>query len=664
MIFRSQRPFVNSLQARRCRAPLGLIVHLVAFLQGLPCLAEADVSATAPAAAVIKLEPDSDHPAIRFLSWDTEGGHRAAVNLLRAPLFIGWRAAKAIGKSSDVPLKPQRADAATVRYRIPLIAGAELTWTVARTDGGLMMTFEAHGDAWPAVDGVTLVLPLDPRTTPTTVLPAEWREDGSLRLPAVVSAPDFGQMLLTGREAPRLSARLEGARSEKVVDFTLEIPPPLLRQPLDIEMRPVYLAPPAGLKDITLWRLARRGWFSAFQSTARWGDQNRPFSAPPGILGNNVLSDPASMSLVFYADQALWTPQLAPGVSAMNLVRRSLEFWLDHRVRPGGEMIGYWDYTCFLDANAAPATVAWDYVEATGDLDWLRGRIERIEFVTEYLARRDIDGDGLVEATQSGNANTLQQPARSCAWWDALNCGHKDGYTNAVIYRAWRCLADLERRLGRTAQAERFAGLADRLKAAYARTLLNPQSGWLAWWKSRDGRLHDLASPVVNGMAIEYGLVNPEQARAILRRLNARIREVGFTRFDLGVPPMLVPVPRADYLQPNAFGLPQKEDGTDTFQQYMNGGISAAHVLPWLVAHHVVGMPEEADRILRAMLQRQQSGAFQNGVQDRAHKGIDWTTWDGKPCGYEGYLADVYRFLLAIPLREESLRARFYRPLR
>ena len=29
-------------------------------------------------------------------------------------------------------------------------------------------------------------------------------------------------------------------------------------------------------------------------------------------------------------------------------------------------------------------------------------------------------------------------------------------------------------------------------------------------------------------------------------------------------------------------------------------------------------------------------------------KGIDWTTWDGKPSGYEGYLADSFRFLQAV----------------
>jgi hypothetical protein len=42
---------------------------------------------------------------------------------------------------------------------------------------------------------------------------------------------------------------------------------------------------------------------------------------------------------------------------------------------------------------------------------------------------------------------------------------------------------------------------------------------------------------------------------------------------------------------------------------------------------------------------------------------MDWVTWDGKPGGYEGYLADVYNFLTAVILREPAMRQRLLRPL-
>jgi hypothetical protein len=95
----------------------------------------------------------------------------------------------------------------------------------------------------------------------------------------------------------------------------------------------------------------------------------------------------------------------------------------------------------------------------------------------------------------------------------------------------------------------------------------------------------------------------------------------------------------------------------------MNGGISAGHSLHFIAAHYQVGDTARGDRVLEAMLPRQFRGEFQNGVQDQASKGIDWTTWDGQPSGYEGYLADSFRFLQAVLMREPALRMKLLRPV-
>lgn len=618
--------------------------------------------------AILRLEADSARARLPVLSWDTEGGDHAGMNLLRTGTAIGLRV-KVNGQWSGgetFETQVEKVGTAETRYRLVIAPDADLEWRVRPGAGQLTMTFLARGAGLSRVEAIELGFPFDPRVAATTLLPAAWDAEGNIRLPAVISAPDFGQMLLSGKGSHGLKGRLEGSRAKHTVDLVLALPTLRASHSCALSLTPVRLPAPRGLKDKSLWLAARRGWFNAFQPTAQWGDQSKPASAPAGMLANNVISDPASCSLWFYADQAFWTPELAPGISAMPIVRRTLDWWLDEKVLPTGEVICYWDKANFLDANSGPLIAAWDYVEATGDKVWLARRIERLEFIADYLAGRDVDGDGLVEAIQSGNQGTLNAKkgsGRSCAWWDALNCGHKDSYSNALIYRAWRCLADLESKLNRRAPQARYTQLADRLKAAYFKTLFNPQTGWLAWWKSEDGELHDYASPIINGLAIEYGLVEPAPGREILARLRLKIQAVGFTRFDLGVPPMLVPVRRGDYLLPDALGLPKREDGTDTFGYYMNGGITAGQVLHFLAAHYVVGEGAEADKILRAMLGRQAQGGFQNGAVNAYPKGIDWTTWDGKPAGYEGYLADSFRFLQAVLLREQQFRARLYRPL-
>ena len=654
-----------------------------------------DIRAAAP---VVRIAADPDMGGLSFLSWDTEGGEKAATNLLRSGSavrvqFLADGSPRVALESAPAVLADSSWQDARVVSRRPAgtgdvtlleldAGGAHLEWRVeaARESGSLRLTLSAGESASPEpassapAGSLRLLFPFDPKVTSTTVLPAAWLDDGTFRLPAVVNAPDWGPMLLTEAGGRALIGRLEGSRAAKTVDLTLDLPPLVASEPVSLTLAPLLLPPPAGLppSSLTLWLAARRGWLNALQPCARWGEQDKPFSAPPGILGNNVISDPASVSVWFYADQAFFMPEIAPGISVMPLVRRTIDYWLDKRMRRDaagrltGEITGYWDYGDFLDANASPLIAAWDYVESTGDLAWLALRIDRLELVADFLAGRDIDDDGLVEATQSGEPNALRQPNRSCAWWDALNCGHKDGYTNALIYRAWRSFADLERKLRRGEKAVRYDRLADRLKAAYARTLYNPESGLLAWWKDRAGAFHDYVSPTLNGLAVEYGLVDPNQGRAILDRLRIRLAESGFERFDLGVPPMLIPVRRSDYLQPDALGIPTREDGTDTFGYYMNAGITAGHVLHYLAAHYLMGdriLADRADAVLRAMLERQSRGGFQNGVRDATFEGIDWTTWDGKPSGYEGYLADSFRFLQAVLLREPEFRARLYRPL-
>jgi peptidylprolyl isomerase len=613
----------------------------------------------------VRVEVDTNRARIPFLSWDTEGGDRAESNLLRPGEGVFLRIGKHQTWTSSASLSPQvvRDTAGHHELNLAVAPNANLRWVIDVAADRFTQSFVATGQGWNDIDQLELCFPFDPRTTPVTVLPKDWNSDGRLSLPAIISAPDFGQMLVTPDGEASVKARLEGSRARHTVDFVVELPKLESGQTCTLSFSPVRLPAPAGLKDEGLWRLARRGWFGALQCSAAWGDPGHAFSAPAGMLANNVISDPASCSIWFYADQAFWTPELAPGISSLALVRRTLDWWLDHKVLPSGEMICYWDKAHFLDANAGPLIAAWDYVDASGDTVWLTQRIERLEFIADYLVRRDIDGDGLVEAVQTGNSGTLREPGRSCAWWDALNCGYKDSYSNALIYRAWRCLADLEAKLHRSSPQARYTQRADRLKAAYFKTLFNPQTGWLAWWKSKDGQLHDYASPVVNGLAIEYGLVDAQQGHNVLGRLRQKMRDAGFTHFELGVPPMLVPVRRSDYLLPDGLGCPHREDGTDTFGYYMNGAITAGQVLHYLAAQYVVGDEREADPILRAMLERQMRGGFQNGAVNAYPRGIDWTTWTGQPAGYEGYLADSFRFLQAVLLREPQLRSRLYRPL-
>ena len=624
-------------------------------------------NAAATGQPVLRVEADCRSTTLPLLSWDTEGGDRAKCNLLRAAVSLQQLTAKSSVKPANLTGEGQRQGADEVWFRLAA-SETSFDWTIRASHGKLTMEFIGGKND---VAHLELAFPFNPLMAATTILPARWESDGSLRLPAVISAPDFGQMLLSSN-AGALTGRLRGSRTNHTVDFTLELPTLHAGQTISLAMEPLILPAPADLKDKSLWPAARRGWFNAIQPAAEWGDQGNSFSAPAGILANNVVSDPVSCLIHVWADHVLLTPQFSSDIHLTDLVRRTIDWWLDHRTRPTGEVVAYWDYGDMLDTNPSLLIAAWDYVEATGDRAWLAKRIERLEFIADYLIRRDVDDDGIIESVHSGNYGTLKEPMRGGSCSDTINAGHKDAYCNALIYRAFKCLADLEKQLGRNPQQSRYAGRAKRLKAVYAKTFYNPATGWLGWWVSQDGKLHDLSSPMINNLAICHGLVDPALGRDILKRLWAKMEKVGFHRFDLGVPITLAPVRRGDYIMgidKGVCGVPQREDGSDTFGWYLNGGCMVDDAIYFITALHIVGEGEKGDRVLQSMLARQEKGVFpngggfQNGVINAYPQGAEFFTWDGKTCGYEGHLTYSYSFLQAIFLREPGFRVRLYRPM-
>ena len=109
-----------------------------------------------------------------------------------------------------------------------------------------------------------------------------------------------------------------------------------------------------------------------------------------------------------------------------------------------------------------------------------------------------------------------------------------------AAWKAWRHAAQRD-------DAARYHAAAEKLRAAYFDAFYNPATGVLAGWRSADGQLHDYNFLFVNGIAIHYGLVPKDKANAIMDRLLAKMKAVGYTRFDLGLPGNLISVARKDY---------------------------------------------------------------------------------------------------------------------
>jgi hypothetical protein len=165
-----------------------------------------------------------------------------------------------------------------------------------------------------------------------------------------------------------------------------------------------------------------------------------------------------------------------------------------------------------------------------------------------------------------------------------------------------------------------------------------------------DGALHDYAFTFVQGMAVSFGLLDDAAANAVMDRLLAKMKDVGYTRFDLGLPGNLVPVKKGDYVfhetAPEIHGVPRLEDGSDGFQFYENGGATGCWAYYTVRALYKLGRVADARRIFHPMLETYARNGFQGF--DASGRSVDWRDWKGGGHGYEGLLVDNYHPLLAV----------------
>ena len=331
------------------------------------------------------------------------------------------------------------------------------------------------------------------------------------------------------------------------------------------------------------------------------------FRADLGCLANHAAGDTCQFCLHCYADQAYCTPPLFDDFTALDLVRSSLDCYFD-----GWK--GYSDH--FQDVAPSTVIAAWDYATGKPDPSWLKRRLSAIEKYAERMVAMDVDGDGLCESERA-----------LTNWWDCIDWNWKDAYSSALAWRAFRCMADLEHRVGDETKAARYRQRADKIKSIYYQMFYNPATGVLAGWRLRDGKLGDCYFLWVNGIAISYGLVDKPKANAILDRLQAKIKEVGFHSFKYGLPGNLVSFP-SNFPSNASLG----------FQLYENGGVTGSMAYYYIQALYSMGHKSEAEAIFGKMLEGYRDGTFQNGVGN----GGDWKEWNGNPCGYEGLVTDAY----------------------
>lgn len=667
-ILKSVSQWLKTINRLQCSSML-IVLSLYTMIWGMIALSGCNSSTTVTLSSSspslqlqLNIEAKKDSAQLTKLGWDTELTGRDTINLLKSPVEL------CLSKKNQVVIPDVTSgivNKQTIRYKLLLANNKQLTWKIETKAGELNMQIFSDDDITAEVDKIELLFPFNPKKTLTSIISSNWTKDGKFQLPVVVSAPDIGQMLLTSVASQEITGYTEGSRTEGWVRVKIELPVPTKKSACNLKFTPVVLPMPDGYTDEKRWEAARRGWFNLIQQSCGASGGGKDVA---GVWANNVLSDPVSSLLYMLGDATLLVPELAPGVTMPPILRRAVEYFIDHKTTDYG-MVGYTaggtpaletdkgdpdpndknynpgKHQTVMDSNPSVIIGAWSYIKASSDTNWLKTRIKDLEFMAKYMENRDVDGDGLIESRQSGNDGS-RPPRNPDSAWDCYSSGHKNAYINVLAFRAFNNLADLEKQLGEHKQEQKYRQRAEKLKAAFLKTFFNPETGWLGWWRSKDGKLHDIYSDVPTSLAITYGIISKEEGKEMLQRYWKALKATGFNRFDLGVPVCLHPIPRhemEEYFE---------------FQKFLNGGCCVINTAYTLDALYTIGMAQQADLILDAMLKRQKEGVFpngggfQNGFVDHMGFGAEVFDWEGNPAGYEGHLVYCWAFLHSMLRRQ------------
>lgn len=591
-----------------------------------------------------------DRAGFSHLGIDKYGNTDTATNMLKhgPGLFLQGPRLHVVGEAPTVAPTLRnavegsfRADGNRVTYDISMRGGDlryTLTWIV-REDRLELRVRRRNRKAIRAWSSSAWTLALDSTITPSHVIGQNTRagETGLVTLPAWIDSPGHGSFRvetdggtnahpLLRSDAFRLQDRTEiefRANEEALPDGDHLIPEGELETNFILQLAnpEVSVAPetPSSVR-----RALERCTLTAFSY--------RPDTA---TLSNNGASMHCPICMDNWSDIARHTAPLLPGLTAMDLVRDSIERWLDGatgyasgNIVQGGVVHAAEDE--YLMTGTASLLGLADYLEFAASDEWAKRFEGQIRLKIERMRKRDLDDDGLVESPyRTGVSNTGQW---STCWYDVLSFGWKDAISNALLYPALSRLTDLLKRRGVDIADLELEAWSNRLRESYRPAFFNDETGWLAGWRCKENELHDHALLTPSGVAVCAGLLDPEDAREIIQRLWDESRRVGMPDAYYGLPVSLWPIPdsdRADILQGYPFGF------------YQNGARTHSQSRHFVAAMYQVGMTAEADGLLDRLCAGLADGAAFGGCRS----GKDWRYWDDRPCGYEGLLTDQFGIL-------------------
>ncbi len=356
-------------------------------------------------------------------------------------------------------------------------------------------------------------------------------------------------------------------------------------------------------------------------------------------FSNNAASVNCHLSQGPPLEIAAYTARNENGLEPLELARYTIgRSFLD------GGGYGYWR-NLYLDSDPIVVSAAGRIHQAKPEMAWLRliepGFVETVQRMGEKM-----QGGLAVCTALSGNSGSYRWSTNAM---DVVGFGHIDAYVNAWTYRAFRNATALLTDLGRKDLAERCRAWAAQLRETFTKELVNPETGWVVGWRSRDGELHDYAFTWVNGAALAFGLLDPPAAKKALENLE-HLRETQCPpTARMGIPCNLLPIAEEDQTLPRILGLIEP-----TFEKYTDGSLSGWPATYYLRALSIYGLKDRAKKMAKELDEGYEAGIFNGGMG----AGNEFCSWEGFATGYEGTLIGCFGPMYAIAIEQGVLKPR------
>ena len=389
-----------------------------------------------------------------------------------------------------------------------------------------------------------------------------------------------------------------------------------------IELQVTNLEPQSLSSEMKIHPVFQRHWASVYST----------FRPEYGGFSNHAAAVNCHVNQHGPLDVVAFTRPTLNGFQPLRLMRFTIE-----RALLDGGGYGYFR-NLYLDSDPILISAAGRIHQVDPDLEWLLrikpGLVEAFERISSNMGDESL----VVCRDLSGNSGSFRWSSNAM---DVIGFGHIDGYVNAWCYRALRNATALFAIMGMDEHAIRSRKMAESIRENYAKGLLNSETGWIAGWRSLDGKLHDYAFLLINGPAIAFGLLAKDQAIRALNGLEDLRDRVGPGSAEFGLPHNLLPIHPDDHILPRILGSLEP-----TFERYTDGGLGVFTLNLYIRALSIYGFKARARKLADELSSGYLAGVVTGGMES----GVEFHTWEGLPSGYEGTFGPNFAPLYALAI--------------